>query len=1075
MDTPPSTRPAPFSNSIPEELTDAGSGWLGCVLEAIPAPQALLLAVMLLSTTTLTPLSAADTSAVRPRVVEAYGNQQTPPSPSFQSFETEAGLSLWQAHRGGAIALSPVFAKDGGKALRWSYVKGSRLCLSSFTAFSRLSEPRLGRLRVWIYNPRPVDDVLRLRVGEAGELTAGQARYEFTFGLNFKGWRSLWINRLDLWGKNSTYQGQLTPDTLEITAPPTVPDGTLYFDNFEADQKPSFAISTDRQMPYIDQGENSREYRISLQQPAELSPRPLTTADQTAFATIADRVDRFYFPTGIDYQKIAADDPLRIRHDVLQKTIGERIAAYEKLGLRREANGDLKGPPFYGPGDAQKPRYTSLEKTWIGLLADWKLNHEPASLTRLLDLLEHVQEQGYADGSNAGFTGIDYIRMNGWAIAAYSLRHELASRGRLESSIATMKWHTLFGLTYHYDPLSLTYAFETDYIRGALLFQLYAVLMMPDSPEKARDLRCFVSFVDQLAIPRSGLRGGIKPDYILFHHNNAYLGAYGLEALNVFAQLAYFLDGTPYAVSPETRNSIKQALLAYRNSSNKYSIHLGLYGRMPEINDPLLGLVGPYAYLGLVGDRDLAQIFLDLWDTNDSRVKASFKQATNTINYFTTLGQISLLQEAKRRFTADKLSPSQPEGHWIYPYGSYAVHRRKTWMVSCRGFSTQAMNYEYGIDGYDQNPWGAYVNFATTLVYYSGGNVASGIDTSRGWDWNRWPGATTIHLPLELLKHSPHHYYGDEPFVGGATHQGRDGVFAIRLHDTADNPSFRATISRFFFDDAVLCLGSDIRNNDTKHPTETTLFQAASGSVSNLPFYCNDPQPIDKAEFAQKFTAPASAWLIDPYGTGYVLPDARDLHVQRGQNASFNHLGVASTGTVTSAWIDHGTAPAGKRYAYLIVPATTPAALSERARNLKFKVHQQDQAAHIVGFAKNETVGYALFEPPALLDFGCLKTVSSPVVLIESKPAPQRLHLSVADPDLRMGRTARYASREITPAEIIPSQKLSVKVTVRGLWRREGKLPEGIYQLATNATANETSFTFDAVDGKTVELDLIAY
>ncbi len=1017
---------------------------------------------------------AAEPAPPRTRVVESYGNLTILPSPAFQSFETEEGLALWQVRQGGAITLSPEVYKEGGKALRWSFSNGSRLSRSQFTAFSRLDEPRLGRLRMWVYNPRPIADVLRLRVGEAGELEAGQAHYEFTFGLNFKGWRTLWINRLDLWAQNPPYQGRLAPDTLEISAPSSVAEGTLYIDNFESDQQGSFDISTDRQMPYIDQGENSREYRISLQQPAPGSLAPLTAEDKAAFATIANRVDRFYFPETADYNQLSAEDPLRIRHDALQKTIAERIAAYDKLGLHRDADGRIKGTALYGPRDAQKPRYTSLERTWIGLLADWKLNRSTASLQRLFDLLEHVQEQGYADGSNAGFTGIDYIRMNGWAIAAYSLRHELAARGQLEPVIATMKWHTLFGLVYHYHPLDLTYAFETDYIRGALLFQLYAVLMMPDSPEKARDLRCFKSFVDQLAVPRSGLRGGIKPDYILFHHNTAYLGAYGLEALNVFGQLAYFLDGTPYAVAPETRHSIKQALLAYRNSSNKYSLHLGLYGRMPEIADPLLGLVGPYAYLGLMGDRDLARIFLDLWRPDDARVRSSFRQAINTINYFTTLGQIQLLKEARQRFTEAELSPSQPEGMWVYPYGSYAVHRRKTWMVSTRGLSMQSMNYEYGIDGYDQNPWGAYVNFGTTMVYYSGGNVASGIDTSKGWDWNRWPGATTLHLPLEVLKHTPHHFYGDEPFVGGVTHQGRDGIFALRLHDTADNPSFRATISRFFFGDSVLCLGSDIRNNDTVHHTETTLFQAASGSAANLPFYSNGPKPIDQPEFTQSFTTAAAAWLIDPYGTGYVIPDARDLRVQRGLNSSFNHLGVPSQGTTTTAWIDHGPAPEGKRYAYIIVPEATPSVLMEKIRNPEFQILQQDKDGHIVRLANNNTVAYALFNTPALLDFGNLKTVSSPVVLIESRPAPKRLKLSVADPDLRMGRTERYASRDITPAEVIPGKKLAITLTIRGLWRAEGTLPEGLQPLITREAANETSFTFDAIDGKTFELDLVA-
>ena len=52
-------------------------------------------------------------------------------------------------------------------------------------------------------------------------------------------------------------------------------------------------------------------------------------------------------------------------------------------------------------------------------------------------------------------------------------------------------------------------------------------------------------------------------------------------------------------------------------------------------------------------------------------------------------------------------------------------------------------------------------------------------------------------------------------------------MFALKLHDTRFNTSFRAVKTVFCFDDVLVCLGSDIENDDGGHATVTPLFQAA--------------------------------------------------------------------------------------------------------------------------------------------------------------------------------------------------------------------------------------------------------
>ena len=743
------------------------------------------------------------------------------------------------------------------------------------------------------------------------------------------------------------------------------------------------------------------------------------------------------------------------------------------MGVTKDVQGHVHGPAIYSSGDHNKPKWSDFEKTWVGLLADWKLNRKSYSKDRVLNLLTHFHDQGYAAGSSAGFVGIEHIRMDGWAIAAYAMRRELAESGRLQEEIATMKWKTLFGLVYQYNPFDLTYAYETDYIRGTMLFQMLSILMMPDSPEKARDLHAFAKFFAQVVEPKSGLRGGIKPDFVLFHHQTAYMGSYGLEALNVLSEIDYFLAGTEFAAGSETEAVLKKALLTYENSANKYSLHLGLYGRMPEKEDPLLGMIGPFAYFGLGGDRNMAESFAYLWDPVDPRVRSVFSQATNSINYFTTLGQMVLLEKAAVQFKDMGQTPAvAPQGFWVYPYGSYAVHRRANWMVSCRGFSRQAVNYEYGIDGYDQNPWGRFVNFGTTLVYGPQGNVGSGIDTAEGWDWSRWPGSTTLRLSLAELRYAKHHYYGDQPFVGGVTSEGKNGVFAMVLHDAAGDPSFWARKSWFFFGDEVVCLGSDIANNDAKHATETTIFQATTGNRKNQPYYWNSTDPITAAVDAKSANVPRPIWLMDPYGNGYIVANARSLHVERGERSSVTHTGAPSHGYVTTAWIDHGDAPSGADYEYAILPAKTPEEISHRAASPDYMVLRKDRCAHIVSFANGSAIGYSLFEPSIELTAGTVTKVSAPVLVFETMAGPNRLQLSVADPDLRMGYKPSYASRAITPEEIVPSKVATVHVTLKGGWAAAEGVPPGVRLSPLSEKSETTEIEFAAIDGKTIEVGL---
>ena len=64
-----------------------------------------------------------------------------------------------------------------------------------------------------------------------------------------------------------------------------------------------------------------------------------------------------------------------------------------------------------------------------------------------------------------------------------------------------------------------------------------------------------------------------------------------------------------------------------------------------------------------------------------------------------------------------------------------------------------------------------------------------------GWDWNRLPGTTTIHLPFELL-YSPLKgttmAHSKENFSGSSSLEGKNGMFAMKLMErNLESAAFR--------------------------------------------------------------------------------------------------------------------------------------------------------------------------------------------------------------------------------------------------------------------------------------------
>jgi autotransporter-associated beta strand protein len=209
---------------------------------------------------------------------------------------------------------------------------------------------------------------------------------------------------------------------------------------------------------------------------------------------------------------------------------------------------------------------------------------------------------------------------------------------------------------------------------------------------------------------------------------------------------------------------------------------------------------------------------------------------------------------------------------------------------------------------------------------------------------------------------------------------------------------------------------------------------------------------------------PTAVWLLDPQGTGYFVRPGSPLRLDRKAQISPNQSGngTFSTNNYATAWIDHGTAPTGTGYEYVVIPGTTSTAMSQLAADYinpsttPYKVLERDSTAHVVQWKPDGRIGYALFRTGALsaavTNAGPLRSVSLPC-LVMTQPTNSSLWLTVVNPDLNL------INNVSTPT--------NVDVTVAGNWNSlSGSTNASI--LSVNGTA--TVVRVRTVNGLPVEV-----
>jgi chondroitin-sulfate-ABC endolyase/exolyase len=945
--------------------------------------------------------------------------------------------SGWSTNKGANLTISDLHYKLGTQSVRWDWTSSAVLEIDNPPNLQTAVNTYKGGLMLWIYNEKPVDDELLFQFGKGDNV-----EYHFKYGINFKGWRACWIRfKEDMSGPKSSKDLEY----MKIIAPAHAEGGKLFFDRMQFPSKRIHdRLTPDQQLPYVNPAMNENHWAAlwhwydtySHDIPLESS---VSIEQQKAFDSIKEKMIESYKGSNPSASKINS-----------AKT------KFKAFNIQR--NGDvITGNPYVSDDEYDK-LYDDVKMNQIGpVLEDlaqiWYHKKDGEAKQMFYDLLDYVMDQGLNVGSGMGTNHHYGYNFREFPPAIFLMKEELKKDGKLDEAVSMLNYWT--GIQeYRKEPKVGTLQGLMDSWNTTIVPRLIAIMTMDDTPEKVRELKAIKRWMDISLKIVPGTMGGIKIDGTGFHHGGLY-PAYCKGGYAGIGNYLKFVNGTDFSLSAEARNNFGKGLLTMRNYSNLLDWGFGICGRHPLSGSISNGVKNAFAYLAKSGDPDTNN---DIWE----------KMAQAYLRLET--GNTTFASEFK---SAGISAENNPEGNFTYNYGALGIHRRDNWMVSVKGYN----KHVWGSEIYTKdNRYGRYQSYGTVQVIGEGSPVTSSTSgfVEDGWDWNRYPGATSIHLPLDLLE-SPYSNTlmekSDEGFAGASNLKGQDGIFGMILKEK-NRPNFtgshQAYKSVFCFDNHVICLGSNISNSNSSHNTETTLFQVNLASQSEA-MYVDGNNAVTSFPYQNELNSDKDHWLVDPVGNAYWVRDKMKVKLSRStQNSRHNKTKAATQGDFAVAWIDHGAAPSKESYEYVILPKSSLQEIQDFSSKMKdentaaYKILQQNKKGHIVWDRKSNTTGYVFFnEQTDVKDEFVTKIDAPALAMIKADAEKKNLVMSVCDPDLHLPEVA-YTSAK-------PSQESVVIINLSGNWSINGQNAKA--KVLSN-DGQETRIQFTLKDGIPVEIKL---
>ena len=965
------------------------------------------------------------------------------------------------------LSVSDLHYKDGKHSLEWTFEPGGILELKKDLKFEK-KDPTgkdlyLSAFIVWVYNEVPQDTIIEFQF-----LKDGKRCTSFPFGINFSGWRAAWVcYERDMQGTPEEGMNEL-----RIIAPNA--KGRLFIDHLITATKVDARQQTaDLQVPFVNAGTTNHwlvVYQHSLLKP-DIELTPVDDKQRAEMQLLEKRFRDMIYTKGKTTDKEV--ETIRKKYDFYQITY---------------KNGQVSGVPIYMVRASEAyeriiPNWDKdmLTKMGVEMRAYFDLMKRIAVAynnvvnpvireemkKKFLAMYDHITDQGVAYGSCWGNIHHYGYSVRGLYLAYFLMKDVLRETGKLQEAERTLRWYAITNEVY---PKPEVNGIDMDSFNTQTTGRIASILMMEDTPEKLQYLRSFSRWIDFGCRPALGLSGSFKVDGGAFHHRNNY-PAYAVGGLDGATNMIYLFSRTEFAVSELAHETVKNVLLTMRFYCNKLNFPLSMSGRHPDGKGKLVPM--HFAMMALAGSPDGKEEY-------DSEMASSYLRLISDPSIENDSPEyMPKVSNAAKRLVEKGFRPEpDPQGNIAMGYGCVSVQRRSNWSAVARGHSRYLWAAEHYLGA---NLYGRYLAHGSLQILTAAPGQTVTPATSgwqqEGFDWNRIPGVTSIHLPLEQLQAKvlnvdsysgmEEMLYSDEAFAGGLSQQKMNGNFGMKLHEHDKyNGSHRARKSYHFIDGMIVCLGSDIENTNTEFPTETTIFQLAVTDKAGHDYWKN--YQGDKKVY------------VDHLGTGYYVPTPIRFEKNFPQYSRMQNTGKETKGDWVSLVVDHGKVPKNGSYEYAVLPQTNEALMKKFAKKPTYKVLRQDRNAHIVESVSEQIISYVLFETSeTTLPGGLLQRVDTSCLVMTHKESADKIKLTVAQPDLALYRgpsdeafdkDGKRIERSIYSRPWIEnaSGEIPVTVTIKGQWNVE----ETPFCKVISSDKKQTVLQFSCKDGASFEVEL---
>lgn len=878
----------------------------------------------------------------------------------------------------GELKASSLFYKEGESSLEWDFQPGSALNVQiSPLSLNAKKEKQFG-ITLWIYNEKPQQDSIRFEfLNKAGEVS-----YWFSYHLQAAGWRACWISFEYMKGEKN----DKNIVAYRLVAPQR--KGRIFLDRLTfPEKKMNLRTTPDQQLPSNNGLSNRDLWHWCLvwkwEQQSYDTPlsSKLTSQQKKDLKTIEQRLTDF-----LEVKKVP------------QGQINAAYKTFEKAAIHPSAAGTgFVGAPIVAPDELDKKKgemsWNDIETMLSGFALDAYYNQNEISRKNYFTVFDYAIDQGFAFGSGMGTNHHYGYQIRKIYTTAWLMRDAIYKHAHRDAYLSTLRFWAALQETRQ--PCSPTRDELLDSWHTLLMAKFISAMMFPDAREQEQALGGLSRWLSSSLRYTSGTIGGIKVDGTTFHHGGFYPG-YTTGVLATVGQFIAFTNGTGFELTEDARRHMKSAFIAMRNYCNLYEWGIGISGRHPFGGKMGSDDIEAFANIALSGDLS------GQGNTFDCGLAADYLRLVRNVD-----------TPNARFFKKEGIKPAQaPQGFFVYNYGSAGIFRRADWMVTLKGYTTDVWGSEIYVK---DNRYGRYQSYGSVQIMGKGNPVSragSGF-VQEGWDWNRLPGTTTIHLPFELLD-SPLKgttmAHSKENFSGSSSLDGKNGMFAMKLMERGyENftPDFVARKSVFCFDNRMICMGTGITNSNADYPTETTLFQTK---------YNGKDSKVGDDNY----------WLHDGYDNYYHVVDGNVRTQVAEQESRHEKTRAVTKGTFSSAWIEHGKAPKDGTYEYMVLIQPSDSDLDELRKAPAYEVLQRDQTAHVVYDKKTGITAYAAFGTYQPESDKLIASIPAETMVMYAKESAKGIRLSICDPNLNIKEKA-YTTKE-------PSRPIRKEIRLKGHW-----------------------------------------